>query len=518
MANGRACMRSVYEFFRLHWGIGLSQEKSSLGSGISKGLGWKLLQKAKALGMVNWDHVKDHTPNQLEDILYGRAESVTFKVQPNWTEVLTALRTKHVTRELLWQEYTDNFGTAETMQYSQFCAAISKQMKMSDLAMRQNHIPGDKAFFDFAGSKVTISPLDGPSFKAHLFIGALGASSLTFAKAFLNETRKSWLEGHISAFEYFGGVPRLLVPDNPKALVIQADRYEPTIAREYMDLAQHYGSAVSPARVRKPKDKARVEAAVGLASRWIIAVVRNEKFLSLEDLNFRIVELLEKINNKSFRKLKGSRRSVFELIEGEKLMPLPESRFEPGDWQYQYVGADYTVELFETRYSIPSEHRNSRVRLRWTETTLEVFAGNNRVAVHARQDNMRAPILVMEHLHPKHRSYAEWGPEEALQKAAEYGPETKKLAESIIAHRPHPEIALKALSGLLKVASKQESGHMEKAANECLRLNIHGVKEIRGVISVLKNREKMKVNSRENNPATQEVHENIRGPLSYLVH
>jgi transposase len=518
MANGRTSMRNIFEFFRLHWDLKLSQEKSAAGSGVSKGLGWHLIRKARALGLIDWDHIKAQSPEELEDLLYGRAEPVTFKIQPDWTKVLSELRRRHVTRELLWNEYREEFGTEETLQLSQFCASLSRKAKTSDLAMRQNHIPGEKGFFDFAGSTITMSPLDAPSFQAHLFVSALGASSLTYVKAFANETRKSWIEGQISAFEYYGGVPKLLVPDNPKALVLKADRYEPTIAREYLDLAAHYGAAVCPARVRKPKDKARVEAAVGLASRWIIAVLRNRTFTNLEDLNFHIAELLEVINNKPFRKLKGSRRSVFEDIERPALLPLPVEKFEPGDWQYQHAGADYTVELYETRYSVPSEFRNSTVRLRWTETMLEVFSEEKRIAVHARQDNVREPIMVKEHRHPKHRSYAEWGPEEALAKAAEYGSETKKLAEAIILQRPHPEIALKALSGLLKLASRQEPGMMERAAPECLRLGIHVIKEVNSVLSAIKYRDKIKLHSRTNNPATQEVHENIRGPKNYEIH
>ena len=177
MANGRKSMRNIFEFFRIHWGLGLSQEKAAQGSGVSKGLGWYLAKKAKALGLVSWEHIKVLSPEEFEDLIYGRSAPVTLKIQPDWNKILTSLRVKHVTRELLWQEYREEFGAVDTMKFCQFCACISRHMKMSDLAMRQTHIPGDKGFFDFAGSTITINPLDGAAFQAHLFVAALRASS-----------------------------------------------------------------------------------------------------------------------------------------------------------------------------------------------------------------------------------------------------------------------------------------------------------------------------------------------------
>jgi transposase len=225
-----------------------------------------------------------------------------------------------VTLNLLWQEYKEQHP--DGYQYSWFCHSYRDWAARLDVVMRHEHRAGEKLFVDYAGQAVEIvDPATGAINKAQIFVAVLGAGSYTYAEATASQSLEDWIGAHVRAFSFYGGVPEAVVPDNLKSGVSKACRYEPDINPTYNDLARHYQTVILPARVRKPRDKAKAEAGVLLVERWILARLRKHTFFSLDELNREIKRLLRDLNNKPFKKLPGSRKSRFEEIDKPALKP-----------------------------------------------------------------------------------------------------------------------------------------------------------------------------------------------------
>jgi transposase len=514
VANKRMSMRKIKEILRLIYEKGFSQEQAAVACGSSKGAVWTVLRKARSAGLLTWADVEHHGEDELEAKLYGPAvERRSGKVLPDWQWVHQELRRKHVTRVLLWEEYRESNVDKETLGLSQFCELYAAWRKSLDLVMRQNHEPGERAFMDFAGDTVTVDA-PGVPFQAHLFVSVMGMSNFTFAHAFENEKRASWLAGHALAFEYFGGVPELVVPDNPKSIVHKAHRYEPDLNPEYVELARHYGTAIMPARVARPRDKAKVEAGVQLAERWILAALRHRVFRSLVELNEAIAVLLEKLNAKPFKKLDGSRASAFARHEAPVLKPLPSTRFQVPAWANAKVAPDYHVEVEGHFYSVPYRFRGQRIRVRYTDISVEVFLKDERIAAHARSHVKGKNTWIPEHLPKSHREYVDWSPADFARWAAAIGPATAQLIEGVLKSRPHPALGFRSAFGILGLAKKHSSALLESACARCL--SFHGYsyqaveRTLRGIL-----RDSCKAPPRRNSAPTQELHANIRGAASF---
>jgi len=270
---------------------------------------------------------------------------------------------KGVTLQLLWYEYKQ--ANPDGYQYSQFCALYRQWVQKLDVCLRQEYRAGEKLFVDYAGQTIPINdPLTGEIREAQLFVATLGASNYTFAEASFSQDLPSWIKAHVHAFEFFGGVPQILVPDNLKAGVTNPCRYEPDINPTYQDLAQHYGTVVIPARTRKPRDKAKAESAVLVAERWILAALRNHSFFSLQELNKAISEKLRDLNNRTFQKLDTTRRALFETLDKPALKPLPERSYEYAEWKKARVNIDYHIEIDHHYYSVPYQLVKEQVDVR----------------------------------------------------------------------------------------------------------------------------------------------------------
>jgi len=429
---------------------------------------------------------------------------------PDWLEVHKELKRKSVTLALLWHEYkTDN---PEGYQYSWFCRQYAEWVGTIDLVMRQEHRAGEKLFVDYAGQTMDITNrLTGEVKKAQIFVAVLGASNYTYAEATLSQGLPDWIDSHVRALNYFGGVPEVLVPDNLKSGVSKACFYEPDINPTYHDLATHYNTVVVPARVREPRDKAKAESGVQVVERWILAKLRNHTFFSLSELNEAISKLLEELNNKPFQKLPGSRRSMFEELDRPALKPLPSEQYLFAEWKKATVNIDYHLEVDGHYYSVPYQLVKKKVDVRITSATVECFYRNKRIAGHKRSDRKGYHTTLHEHMPSRHQKYLEWSPERFLRWAQKIGPQTVVLTEKILSSRAYPQQAYRTLLGILRLGKSYSNERLEAA---CGRAVLIGATSYRSVESILKNGLDSKPVP-EKEPSPPVCHRNIRGSQYY---
>jgi transposase len=297
----------------------------------------------------------------------------------------------------------------------------------------------------------------------------LGASNYTFAEATLTQSLPDFLASHVRAFEYFDALPQVLVPDQLRSAVAGPDRYEPGINAAYLEMAEHYGVAVIPARPRKPRDKAKVEVGVLVAQRWILACLRDRTFFSIDELNAAIAELLERLNTRPFQKLEGSRRTAFESIDRPAMRALPPTRYERADWKKAKVNVDYHVAFDDRFYSVPHALVGARVEVRATSTTIEILHGNVRVASHRRSYAPKGTSVTVDEHRPKsHRDYGAWPPERMTSWAGSFGPSVARVAAMILARYPRPEMGYRAVFGLVRCAEKHGAARTEAACARAL--------------------------------------------------
>jgi len=340
MAKRRLSMRKIKEVLRLKWAHKLSNRKIAKSCFISHSTVADYLLRAKLAGL-SWPIDPELDDAAIENLVFPVTDKSipAERRMPDMEYLYRELKRKSVTMQLLWYEYKQ--ANPDGYQYSQLCNLYRQWVKKLDLTLRQEHRAGEKLFIDYAGQTVSIvDPKTGEITEAQIFLATLGASNYTFAKASLSQDLPSWIKSHVHAFEFFGGVAEILVPDNLKTGVTNPCRYEPDINPTYQDLAEHYGTTVIPARSRRPKDKAKVESAVFVAERWILAALRNHTFFSLAELNRAIAEKLHDLNNRKFQKLNTTRRQLFETIDRPALKSIPSRPYEYAEWKKARVNID----------------------------------------------------------------------------------------------------------------------------------------------------------------------------------
>ena len=384
MPRKRLSMNQVKEILRLLWSQEQSMRSVSRGLGVRVGVVSKVATRARAAGLC-WDVIADVDEAAVKARLYGPAVPLSAeRLEPDPVQMHKELMSPGVTLELLHLEYLEEHPTG--LKYTAFAGRYRRWKKRRGVTMRQPHKAGDNVFVDFSGKKhFYFDRVSGERIEVELFVATLGASNLTYAEAVASQSAEEFVRVNIHALEYFGGVPRAIVPDRLKAAIVEADPYDPTVQRSFAGLARHYGTAVVPARQYKPRDKAKVEVAVQIAQRWILARMRHEMFFSLAELNRRIRELLDELNARPMKKLGGiSRRELFEQVEQQALGPLPSRRYEPDSWKCVRVNRDYHVELLRHYYSAPYTLNGEELEARITAATMELFYRGKRVASHAR--------------------------------------------------------------------------------------------------------------------------------------
>ena len=408
---------------------------------------------------------------------------------------------------LLWQEYKE--AQSGGLQYSQFCDRYLTWARPLSATMRQAHRAGEKTFIDFSGSGLDVlDPLTGECRKAVLFLAVLGASNLTYAEPVLHQDLPTWVGCHVRAFEYFGGTTEIWVPDNPRVGVTKASKYEPLLNRTYEDLSVHFGAAVIPARPYKPRDKAKVEVAVLIASRWILAVLRNRTFYSVEEMRVAVAELLEKLNHRQMRRLKKSRRELFEEIERAALKPLPTRPYEYAEWTQPKVDLSYHVEHDGHFYSVPFGLIGQQLELRASEAIIEIFRRGTRIESYPRSYLKGKHTTLKHHMPRAHLDQVEWTPERLTGWARKTGPQTAALLTAIMASKAHPQQGFKACLGILRLAKQYTAQRIERAAARALHFR---TLNSGSVASMLKNNlDQLPLPGEEPQQALP-LHENIRG-------
>lgn len=511
MANERLPMRKIRDVLRLeHQGLSLRMIAASLS--VARTTVRNYVIRAKMAGL-SWPLPEDLGDEELEARLFPSGCDITDgqclkRPMPDWSVIHKELGRPHVTLILLWEEYREQHP--DGYHYSQFCEHYRRWRKQVSPAMRQNHVAGEKMFVDYAGSSISvIDPVTFEIRETQLFVATLGASSYTYAEATWTQGLADWTGSHVRAFAYFGGVPRQIIPDNLKSAVVKSCFHEPDINRTYADLARHYDTAVIPARPRKPKDKAKVEVAVQIAQRWILARLRHRTFTSLQELNTAIRELLEKLNARVTRHLGASRRELFEKTDRPALKALPADAYEYADWKQQRVAPDYHVTIDGHFYSVPERCTGAKLWIRATQHAVEVFDGGRRVACHIRSRHQGGRTTLRDHMPPAHRRYADWTPEKIKAQAAGIGPHTQALVDLIMREKRHPEQGFRACSGILRLAGSFGEDRLEAACKRAMEI---GARSYSSVQSILGNNLD-RVQPHKSEPETEEtiLHTNIRG-------
>jgi transposase len=477
----RIAMRKVRDILRLAWGQGL-QVGASLAIPFTTVADH--VRRAKAAGL-SWPLPEDLDDTALEAMLFKKdpAPPTETRPVPDWNRVHAELRRKGVTLMLLWLEYKE--AHPDGWGYSRFCHHYRAWQGHLDLVMRQEHRAGEKCFVDFPGQRLPIYDRRSGevAFMAELFVAVLGASSYLYAEAVRSQDLASFVGAHVNAFEFFGAVPAVLVPDNLAAAVKAAHRYEPEINATYQEMAEHYRVAVIPARVRKPRDKAKVEAGVLLAERWILARVRNRRFYTLAEANAEIARLLGAVNARPFKKLPGSRAELFETIDRPAMRPLPPMRYEFARWRLGVkVNIDYHVEFARHYYSVPHQLVGQRVDVRATSAVVEVFCAARRVASHVRDDTPGTHSTEAAHMPKAHRAHAQWTPSRIAAWAERTGPATAALARAIMESRPHPEQGYRSCLGIIRLAERYGSERTEAACARALSARALSYRSVESIL------------------------------------
>lgn len=528
MAAERLAMRQIREALRLKLACGITSARAiarSLGCG--KSAVSEYLHAAGKAGLTSWAQVEALDETSLEQIICpkrllilrapgtGRFGVLQTNL-PDWRVVHNELRNSDVTIMLLWMEYRTQYP--DGYKYTQFCEYYSRWKSKLALVMRQIHRPGEKAFVDFCEGLFITDRRTGEKRRTHLFVGALGASCYTFAIAVSSQDLADWTYCNRRLFEFLGGVTPILVPDNLKSAIQSPCRYEPTINPAFQEMSEHYGTCVIPARVRKPRDKAKAENAVLQAQRWILAVLRHRTFYTLQEMNEAIAVCLDRLNTKVMRGYGQSRRELFEAIDRPALKALPATPYEWAEWKKVRLGIDYHVRFDDHFYSAPYTLVKEDLWLRASAQTIELFFKGNRSTSHARSFIRFGKTTLAEHMPSSHRAHAEWTPERIEAWVGKIGPQARAVAGQMMAQARHPELAFNQARGIIRLASLHGNERVEKACAKALSI---GSPHYPTLKTMLKNRMEEAVPSKRAATSESETQlsllakENVRGEGYY---
>lgn len=512
MAAERLTMRQIREVLRLKWELGYSDRRTAQACGVSRPAVRSYLRRAAAAGL-QWPLAAELEDPALEQRLFPSPVSAPAGARPlpEPAAMHQELRRKGVTLMLLWEEYKAIHPAG--LQYSQYCEHYRRWAARIRPSMRQVHRAGERCFVDYAGQTVLIvEPGTGEVRPAQVFVAVLGASHYCFAEATWSQALPDWIGSHGRALRYFGGVPELLVPDNLASAVSRAHRYEPVLNPTYREMATHYGTAILPARVRRPRDKAKVETAVQLVERWILARLRHRTFFSLAELNVAIAGLLEDLNARPLRVLPGTRRSQFEQIDRPALRPLPPTPYVYAEWTQARVHIDYHVAVDSHYYSVPYLLIGQQLDVRLTASTIEVFRRGQRVAAHVRAHQQGRHTTAAEHMPVAHREYAHWTPARLIAWAGQTGPATARLVATLMARRAHPQQGFRACLGIMRLGKSYGASRLEAACGRALQLGTYSYRSLESILRRGLEQQPLPA-AAPTGPSPE--HANVRGPGYY---
>jgi transposase len=485
MPQKRAPMRKIREVLRLD-SLGLSQVQIHGSTGLARSTVGEYLARAKRAG-VSWPVPDGVDDAELERRLFGeRKPSTLGRVMPDFARVKRELAGKGVTLGLLHAEYEAEVGSDVAYSYTRFCELFRAHEKSTAApSMRQRHVAGEKVYVDWAG--VTVPIIDratGEVIDAQIFVGAMGASSFTHARAYRSQGQRDWLAAHAHLFDVLGGVPRVVVPDNTKTAIVKAHLYDPDVNIAYADLARHFDVAVVPARVRRPQDKSKVEVAVQVVERDVLAPLRKQTFFGLDELNQAMRPLIDAVNDRVMKAYDASRRTLFETIDRPAMRPLPSERYSYAEWTRARVAPDYHVTIDKHHYSVPFRLIGRQLEVRQTARSIEIFDGGERVAAHARSFLRGGHTTRSADMPDAHRRHAEWTPQRIERWAAsEAGASTARVVAQIMADKPHPEQGFRAALGVIRLGKRYGSDRLERACERALGV---GAVRFRSIENILK--------------------------------
>lgn len=474
-------MRKIRQVLRLAFEAGVSRRRIAQSLGLSRDVVTDYLTRAAAAGLA-WPLPLGLDDTQLEDRLFPPlATNIQRKPEPEWAAIHQELKRKGATLLVLHEEFLASHP--DGIGYSLFCERYREWSQGLKRYMRRTHVAGERAFVDYAGPTVGIlHPETGEIRKAQIFVGILGASNYTYAEAHWSQQLPDWIAAHTRMFEFFGGVPEVVVCDNLKSAVTKASRTEPKIHPAYQHLAEHYNTLILPARPRKPKDKAKVENALLIVERWILFRLRKRVFTSLAELNAAIQELLVDLNNRPFQKLPGSRRSHFEEIDRLALTPLPTDAFEYTEFRKVTVGLDGCFEVDSSIYSAPYTLCRKPVELRITANMIEILHQGRRVASHERTSS-NVPAIDPQHLHPADRYFGMWSADRELTWAATIGVKTQAFLNQLLATCKVKEQGYRSAGALKRMEKEFGAERLEAACSRALDIGASSLTSVRSILN-----------------------------------
>jgi len=504
-------MRQLREILRLKH-EGLRHRAIARACGVGVGTVSEYVGRAERAGL-SWPLPPELDEAALEARLFPPAEPGRERQAPDLVWMHQELKKVGVTLHLLWEEY--RAVHAEGYGYSQFCEIYRRWARKLRPSMRQQHRAGEKTFIDFSGQRLhLVDRRTGEEIPVELFVAVLGASNYTYAEAIPSQKLREWVGVHIRMAEYFAGSTQLWVPDQLKSAVTTPCRYEPDLNRTYQELAGHYGAVVVPARPGKAKDKAKVEGAVLLAQRWILARLRHRTFFEHGELNAAVRQLLDELNGRPMQKLGISRRQMWERLDRPALLPLPTTRYELAQWKTCRVNIDYHVEVDRHLYSVPYQLIHEAVEARYTASIVEVYYKGRRVTSHRRRYDGK-PSTLAEHMPRSHQAHAEWTPSRLIGWAEKAGPATGRVVAEILKSRPHPEQGYRACLGLIRLGRRYGDDRLDAACARAERLRSYSYRTVKNILASAQDR--LALEDEPPAPAPGPCHANIRGGEYYAV-
>ncbi len=515
MPTPRVLMSKIRQVLRLA-DSGLSKRQIAAALGVGKTTVGEIALYARDAG-IDWAMAASLTDDELQSRLYPVPRPRTStRQEPDHAALHQELKRPGVTLQLLWEEYRAGAGDA-AYRYSAFCDKYRAWVKRQKRSMRQVHPGGERLFVDYAGQTVpVVDAASGEIRRAQVFVAVLGASNYTYACATWQQTAADWVGAIIATLEFIGGVPRLLVPDQPRALIANPDAYEPVTARLMQELAEHYGVAVLPARPGRPQDKAKVEVGVQVVERWILARLRHQRFFSLAELNRAIWALLAELNQRAFKRLPGCRASAFAALDAPALGPLPAAPMVLAQFKPARVNIDYHVAFEGHYYSVPHRHVGAAVELRVTATTLEVLLRRQRIAAHARSAVVGGFTTVAEHMPASHRAHLQWTPAKLIGWGERIGAATAGVVRWQMERRPHPEQGYRACLGLMRLAREYGADRLEAACARAQSIRAPHYRSVKSILASGLDRQGTSLLGGACAPMPQ--HDNVRGAGYYGHH
>lgn len=509
-------MSKIKEVLRLKYLNQLSNRQIQTMTGVSRASVANYIKSYAELG-ATLDEILVLSDSDLEQLFLKKKPTITVVkasiIHPDWNDVREELSRKGMTRALLYEEYKEKIPNLYG--YSQFNRYYAKYIKTLNPSMRQIHYSGDKLFIDYSGVTVAIvNQITGEISKAQIFVTVLGASGLTFVHATPTQSTKHFIESHIQAFNFYGGMPNILVPDNLKAAVISHKQGVVRLNDSYKDMAAHYGVAVEPARPYKPQDKSKVELGVKAIQRWILMKLRHHTFFSVDELNQQIYLLLDGYNNKIIRRLGKSRTELFETLDKPKLHPLRTNQYIFKEFKRATIGIDYHIELEGSGYSVPYIHLGKKVDVTYSATSVVISLDGETIAHHPRQTQKYYDSTLLEHMPKEHQyQYEKWNPRRILNWANSIGANTTALMETIMQTRSHPTRGYKSCMAILSFSKTYGNVALESVSAIAIEMNRHNVASIESMLKtksyLLHNHQHVANNSYVNG------HKNIRGSAHY---